>query len=184
MRKFGKIVLIASGFLMGSSAMAQTYYGREYINGLSSPVAEIPEDKGPILINGGFENGTEGWVFETGVKLNNDNRPSSAATAIHSGAWSARWSLEYKSSITQTIKTVPGATYNISAYVWQFGVYYMKISADDVFVAGKPNYTGNGKWDHINGNFVAKGPTTKISFRRDRDQAIMNLDDITVTRVP
>jgi hypothetical protein len=131
-----------------------------------------------IVLNPGFETGFSPWVASgetmfTGV----------ASWAARSGSYGAySGPVVTTGYITQTLTTTPGATYDLSFWVWNTSGTFFQVSW-----GGAPIYTegvGDYGWTQRGFTVTASGASTDLRFGFYNVPNFYRLDDVSVEPVP
>ena len=139
---------------------------------------------GPNLVtNPGFETGHFTGYTLAGVDLVDDG-VDTFVTDVHSGKYGAYLgSVGGESTLSQTLTTQTGQSYNISFYLNNdlggLNNFSATFGGSTIF-SGVDIGDTNG-FDHITGTEVASGTATRLVFVSRNDPAFFGLDDISVT---
>ena len=137
---------------------------------------------GQLVQNGGFETGDfSSWTLSGNTNL---SAVATNSSAVHSGEYGAQFgpsgSLGF---LSQTLPTVPGAAYVISAWLnspggetpnafWLEWSGHVLLNADNLGAVG---------WTNLLFRVTATNPSTALRFGFQDDPAYLALDDVTVS---
>lgn len=133
-----------------------------------------------LITNGGFESGSfSGWTQggNTGFTFVSDVNP-------HSGDYAA-WlgPVNSTGTLSQTINTVVGQSYDFSYYLNNLGSIPNSFAAyiDGILVSGFGNQNGTpSPYTLFTTTFTATNALTQISFQFQHNPSYWNLDDVSV----
>jgi len=137
---------------------------RSISRGITKNIAKEITGRVSLITNGGFENGTTGWVVET------DGIFAVETTIVHSGSQAAKLTIGTSgNNISQAINTVTGQSYSCSGWAYldptaDSGYFYAGTSAFGGVISTPASTTTKGSWVFLICTFTAAGTTTYIGF--------------------
>ena len=151
-----------------------------------------------LVVNGGFESGKflPGWTYSAtldyaGVDKFPPDLPHSGIFYGYFGNYNTRDNTTLMGFLSQTIATTPGASYEVSFWLWSYGVpgnisNQFQAKWDGNIIFAQTDIPGDWPVIYTQYQFteVATGSSTVLEFGLSNVPGWMYMDDISVNQVP